>query len=35
VLFVLPPANPFPPPPQDVQSVANCTENTINKGYCK
>lgn len=20
---------------QDVQSVANCTENTINTGYCK
>ncbi|HEX8937222.1 MAG TPA: entericidin EcnA/B family protein [Sphingomicrobium sp.] len=20
---------------QDVSSVANCTENTINKGYCK
>jgi predicted small secreted protein len=20
---------------QDVQSVANCTENTINSGYCK
>jgi predicted small secreted protein len=20
---------------QDVTSVANCTENTINKGYCK
>jgi predicted small secreted protein len=20
---------------QEVQSVANCTENTINKGYCK
>ena len=20
---------------QDVSSVANCTQNTINKGYCK
>ena len=20
---------------QDVSSVANCTENTMNKGYCK